>query len=84
MKKLWNIDIPLSMMMVYVFSVVDTINVDAYIVALAPIHASSLDDVVVAAALATCDAAMFANADAGASSGAGATNVTTVVMFVVS
>ena len=64
------------MLLVYVFVFVDTIIVDAYyIVALAPIHATSLEAVVVADALAACDAAMFANADADASFSAGATNV---------
>ena len=83
------------MLLVYVFSVVDTILVDAYNVALAPIHATSLDDVVVTVTLVACDAARFANLDADASSAAGATNVDvadgatidvphTVVIFVVS
>jgi len=57
-------------MMVYVFGVVDN-----FIVVLARIHATSLDVVVVNVALAACDTAMFASADADASSSAGATNV---------
>ena len=77
-------------MLVYVFGVVDN-----FIVVFFRIHATFLDVVVVNDALAACDAAMFANANADASSSADATNVDvtdgaatvvphTVVIFIVS
>jgi len=71
-----SLSLPLSLLLVYVFGVVDTTIVDASsVAAFAPTDATSLDAVVVVAALAACDATFFANADADVSTSAGATNV---------